>query len=326
MEASGRFCTRRQSNRLRTLRGLTLGALLTPPIITPALAGGDITNVGQPDVFAPFPLIDRDEMARLRGGFSIGGLEMEFGANVRTLIDNVVRLETIVQFTNNGIVSTSVDPQQITGGVPSASAGTLSNAAVQTAALIKDLVQGTIQGNSATVNQPNSLAVANAGNTQAVAGGGTQGRSATNLAGSLAAAGDLANRIKESLSSAGITTSTPEPPAVGGVQAPQIQARTDPAATAPTLSSSGSGGTQVDLSGLGDQIRGVVLNDTKGLTAAIQNITRNQITSTVINQANDRRIQVELNLQVDIKNFNQFSEALRSSLLNQRLSLQNHNL
>lgn len=265
----------------RPARGMVLGVLLTLPIATPALAGDQKTTAGSTHLFAPFPVISQDEMARLRGGFDVAGLNLEFGANVRTLIDNVVRLETVVQFTPAGLVSSHPDLAQVTTSAPNTGGAQFANVTRQMAGLVKNLAKGAVKGTGATANQANHLS-------------GLQ---------------DLANRIKgEALTSAGSA-------AASGNRAQQAGT-----AANPTVSRVGSGGTQIDLSGLGDSIRGVVLNDTKGLTAAIQGIAQNQITSTVINQANDRRIQVQLDLQVDIKNFSQYSEALRSSLLNQRLA------
>lgn len=279
MTASVRFSASRWIIS-RSARGMALGVLLTLPIATPALAGGQKATAGPTHLFAPFPVIDQDEMARLRGGFDVAGLNLEFGANVRTLIDNVVRLETVVHFTPAGLVSSHPDLAQV-ATAPNTSGAQFANVAQQTAGLVKNLTKGAVKGTGTAANQVNSLS-------------GLQ---------------DLANRIK-----GGTLTSA------GSAAASGNRAQQAGTAANPTVSRLGSGGAQIDLSGLGDSIRGVVLNDTKGLTAAIQGITQNQITSTVINQANDRRIQVQLNLQVDIKNFSQYSEALRSSLLNQRLA------
>lgn len=287
----------------RPIRGMVMGALLTLSATTPAWAGDWSATAGSTDLFAPFPVIGHDEMARLRGGFNVAGLNLEFGANVRTLIDNVVRLETVVHFTKAGIVSSPANLSQLAAGTPNTSGGQLANVAEQTASLVKNMTKGAVSGAGAAARQSSS------------ADGRTQGRTTIDL-GALSSLSDLANRIK-----GGNPASSAGGAATNGAGAHQTGT-----VAGPTVSKLGSGSAQLDLSGLGDNIRGVVLNDTKGLTAAIQNITQNQITSTVINQANDRRIQVQLNLQVDIKNFSQYSEALRSSLLNQRLAQPNHNL
>lgn len=277
----------------RSIRGMALGALLTLPVATPALAGDWDAAIGPISPFAAFPIIGHDEMAQLRGGFNVAGLELQFGANVRTLIDNVVRLETVVHFTKAGLVSARPDLSQLAAGTPSAGGAQFANIAQQTAGLVKNVAKE-------AVNEPGA--------------GASQTTSAL---------GALANRIKgAALSSVGHAT----PSSVGQATANGAGAQPVSTADPATVSQLGSGGTQVDLSGLGDNIRGIVLNDTKGLTAAIQEVAQNRVTSTVINQANDRRIQVQLNLQVDVKNFSQYSEALRSSLLNQRLAQPNPNL
>lgn len=287
----------------RPIRGMVLGALLTLSATTPAWAGDWSATAGSTDLFAPFPVIGHDEMARLRGGFNVAGLNLEFGANVRTLIDNVVRLETVVHFTQAGIVSTPANLTQLAGGAPAAGGAQLANVAQQTAELVKNMAKGAVNGAGAAAHQSSS------------ADGRMQGRTTIDL-GALSSLSDLANRIKG------------ENPAssAGSAAANGAGARQTGTIAGPTVSKLGSGGAQLDFSGLGDNIRGVVLNDTKGLTAAIQGITRDHIVSTIINQANDRRIQVQLNLQIDIKNFSQYSAALRNSLLNQRLAQPNHNL
>ncbi|HET8700951.1 MAG TPA: hypothetical protein VFL97_04720 [Nitrococcus sp.] len=261
---------------------MTLGALLALPITTPAAASG--WQAG-PDPFAPFPVIGQNEMARLRGGFSLAGLDLEFGANVRTLIDNVVRLETIIHFTNAGIVTSQANlPQTAAGTLNTVGGAQLANAAQQTAGFVKNMATGAVNGGSVTANQANSI---------------------TGLV-------NLADQIKAGNLSTTANGADPQPGSA--------------TTSGPAINNVGSGAAQLNLSGLGNDIRGVVLSDTKGLTAAIQNITQNQITSTIINQANDRQIQVQLNLQVDVKNFSQYSAALRSSLLNQRLAQTNRNL
>lgn len=200
------------------MRRIALGALLALSLIPSALAGEGKPTIGSTDVFAPFPVIPPEEMAHLRGGFKVAGLELEFGASVRTVIDDVVRLETIVHFTKNGLVSSTRNLTQ-----------TIANAA-----------------------------------------------------------------------------------GARGVQAGTMSIRY-----------LGSGGTQLDFSGLGERISGVVLSDAQGLTAAIYNVTDGQIITTVINQASHRHIHVEMNLRINVKNFSEYSASLHNMLLNQHIAQQN---
>jgi len=46
-----------------------------------------------------------DEMSDMRGGFSVGGLELAIGANIRTFIDGALVLESMAQVTASGMVS-----------------------------------------------------------------------------------------------------------------------------------------------------------------------------------------------------------------------------
>ncbi|MCO6440552.1 MAG: hypothetical protein J5I81_05555 [Nitrococcus mobilis] len=299
-------------NRIRhPLQGMLLGALLTLPIAHPTLAGEwSATAESANNPFAAFPVIDHDQMAQLRGGFNIGGLELEFGANVRTLIDNVIRLETIVQLTQAGWVSSNRDLAQAAGNMGNARGSQLSQIAQDTAGLVKDLATGAVNGSQ--TGSANSAAIATAGNTQAAAASQGQGGGivSIDLAGQLAGLRNLANQIGAEAASAK-NSAVNESTVQSGV------------VTGPRIGRLGSG-AQVDLSCLGDKIQGVVLNDTKGLTAAIQQFTRDRISNTVINQANNRRIDIQMNIEVNVKNFSEYNAALRNTLLNNRL-LSNQN-
>ena len=282
----------------RPVQGMALGALLTVPFAAPALAGESS------DPFAAFPLIRHEQMAELRGGFNVGGLELEFGANVRTLIDNVVRLETIVQLTKAGLISSNRD---LVDAAANTRGSQLAQVAQDTAGLVKGIVEGAVHGGE--TRPASSAAVATAGKAQASAAGSGRQLVSIDIANRLAGLRNLANRIGTEASSAEGATASATATQPG-------------AATTPAVSRLG-GGPKLDLSGLGEEIRGVVLSDTKGLTASIQELTRNRISNTIINQANDRHIDIEMNIQVDVKNFSQFSESLRNGFLNQRLANQN---
>ena len=63
-----------------------------------------------PGLFAHARVIEAAEMAELRGGFTAGGIDMSFGATLRTMIDDI-RLETVMNVTRAGenIVSQTRD-------------------------------------------------------------------------------------------------------------------------------------------------------------------------------------------------------------------------
>lgn len=48
-------------------------------------------------------VISEAELDTLRGGFNLGGMELNFGAKLTTLINNTIRYETEVAFRNTGI-------------------------------------------------------------------------------------------------------------------------------------------------------------------------------------------------------------------------------
>lgn len=144
------------------------------------------------DDFHRGTVIAEAELNQMRAGFNIGGLDVDFGASLQTMIDNSVELVSVVNFTKAGA----------------------------------DIVSQTFRDPSRSASQ---------------VGPGT-GLSVTDM--------------------------TP-----GGV----------------------------DLSGLTD-FSGVTLSDSKGFTAALQNITRNAIVSGVVSNASGRDIQQRIDIDVRLNN------------------------
>lgn len=72
------------------------------------------------DTFHASEVVSLAEMDGLRGGFRYAGMEFEFGANVRTFVDNELVLETIVSFSEALPSITEVRPTS-TGSGPTSS-------------------------------------------------------------------------------------------------------------------------------------------------------------------------------------------------------------
>lgn len=171
------------------------------------------------DVFAQAQVIATQDLAELRGGFSIAGLEMSFGATLRTMIDNV-RLETVLNFTEAGI-------------------------------------------NIASQSLHNTNQIGN----------------------------DITEQTQQIfLVGPGIGKSVLEVAPEG-----------------------------VDIPGL-KNFSGAVVNDAKGFTAALYNITHEAILSTVVGNASNRVIRHELDLRLDIGNMDAVRAAqLRSTIMDSLL-------
>lgn len=75
----------------------------------------------------------------------------------------------------------------------------------------------------------------------------------------------------------------------------------------------------IDLSGL-KNATGILINDRKGAILALHEANRECITSMVVNQATGRDIRQELNVDVTVRNFQQFRDTMRDTLLSNRLS------
>ncbi|MBB3189707.1 hypothetical protein [Halomonas cerina] len=144
------------------------------------------------DVFHRGAVIAETELDQMRAGFNIGGLDVDFGARLQTMIDNSIELVSVVNFTKAGT----------------------------------DLVSQTFRDPSRSASRM---------------GAGTE---------------------------LSVTDITP-----GGI----------------------------DLSGLAD-FSGIALNDPKGFTAALHNITRNAIVSGVVSNASGRDIQQRIDIDIRLNN------------------------
>ncbi|WP_254276907.1 hypothetical protein [Halomonas sp. 3H] len=58
---------------------------------------------GEHDIYYRGEAIEEGDLASLRGGFRIGGMELAFGAELTTLIDEQVQLVSLVNITPSGV-------------------------------------------------------------------------------------------------------------------------------------------------------------------------------------------------------------------------------
>lgn len=58
-------------------------------------------TVESAELYSGLQMIDLNDLDKMRGGFSFGGMEMTFGATLSTLIDNI-KLETVFNITSGG--------------------------------------------------------------------------------------------------------------------------------------------------------------------------------------------------------------------------------
>lgn len=84
---------------------------ISPDIATAAYENGD----------AAMPFVANAELANLRGGFAIGGLNIALGADIKTFLNGQLALHTTVSWDNQAITQTHV----ISGGLTMADAGNL---------------------------------------------------------------------------------------------------------------------------------------------------------------------------------------------------------
>ncbi|MDN3523260.1 hypothetical protein [Halomonas ramblicola] len=91
----------------RTRRGTPLctvmgTCLLVGSVLSWSASGSEEIGGSPDDVYHRGVVMDESEMAQLRGGFNIAGMELDFGAELRSLIDDKVQLVTRLNFTRTG--------------------------------------------------------------------------------------------------------------------------------------------------------------------------------------------------------------------------------
>lgn len=165
------------------------------------------------DVFSEIAVISDNELGGIRGGFRVGGLDINIGAIVRTFIDGRLALQSQLTVANNGSFKN-------------------------------------------TITSPASLGIPGA--------------------------------IVISKNGAG----------------PSLQAVTPKG---------------VNLNGL-EGSEGIVINDSRGFTAVLQNISKDRILNTIVNQSSGRKIQHKVDVDVTIKNFSQLQRATRRAMLTHHFS------
>jgi hypothetical protein len=129
--------------------------------------------------FDAIPTASLDLLAALRGGLRVGGLDMEFAANVRTLVNGTLVLESIANLTPGGTVttqsnmpSTGVDPMTLSfvsgqgGAQSSALPATLSGLAGQSGVVVGDPTGVTTALHSVTREQILGVIFTTASNQQ----------------------------------------------------------------------------------------------------------------------------------------------------------------
>jgi len=93
--------------RLAALSALAI-ALAAVPVARADSAGAGLSGAADP--FAAVPVYGPGDLADMRGRFTAGGFVMDLGANVRTFLDGVPVLETVVSLGDDGFVSHGTIP------------------------------------------------------------------------------------------------------------------------------------------------------------------------------------------------------------------------
>lgn len=94
---------------------LAFGVVAALALSGNAHAGGAVTERMSADPLRDLRAIGGDDLDELRGGFSIAGLDMELGANVRTYFNGVQVVETVVSITPGSVTTTSTQLAEMPG-------------------------------------------------------------------------------------------------------------------------------------------------------------------------------------------------------------------
>lgn len=77
----------------------------------------------KPDEFRRGTIIAEEELGQMRAGFNLGGLDVDFGARLQTLIDNRIELVSVLNFTRAGVDIISQTFQDPVGSATRVGAG-----------------------------------------------------------------------------------------------------------------------------------------------------------------------------------------------------------
>jgi hypothetical protein len=227
------------------------------------------------DAFRWLVPVSREELAQIRGGFVFGGWELEFGANLRTLVDGRLALESLIRFGEGGIISEQTTVHSLPA-VPAAVAELMPQLGLPVD------VPAQAQGAADPVTgRPTSQPVANA----TAAPRSAPLKATTNTAAPTAPA-----------PTATATTVTPVGEGSGALSVGDLA----------TLG--------LDVPGL-EGSKGVLIEDHRGATLALHDVLRDRIASFVISRASGQDLRQELNIDVTIKNFKAQQEVLRSAII-----------
>jgi len=141
--------------------------------------GSAASGPAHAQAFHAVPTASLDLLAALRGGLRVGGLDMEFAANVRTLVNGALVLESTTNLTPGGTTATQssmptmgVNPQTLSfvsgqgGAQSSALPANLSGLAGQTGVVVADPTGLTTALHSVTREQILGVVLTTASNQQ----------------------------------------------------------------------------------------------------------------------------------------------------------------
>lgn len=100
-----------------TLSGALLASASALGMTGMGTSGPGILSGATHDIYYRGEIIPDDSLGGLRGGFSLAGMEMNFGAKLTTLINNRIRYETEVAFSRAGAEVLSRTLNDGTGGM-----------------------------------------------------------------------------------------------------------------------------------------------------------------------------------------------------------------
>lgn len=96
-----------------------------------ALLAGAAPAFAASDELAGLEVVSDSELARQRGGFSLAGMEISLGAEIRTFLDNQLVLQTNVSWTPAGAVTTQIVSGALTqAGAAELQAGILTSGGI----------------------------------------------------------------------------------------------------------------------------------------------------------------------------------------------------
>jgi N-acetylmuramoyl-L-alanine amidase len=279
-------------------------------------------------VLASLLPIGDDELASARGGFSVGGVDFNFGASVQTLVNGQLALQTNLQWTAAGAVVTQL--QGLGTKIQTQVASTLANAGINvptTSSPVQATVTTSPTTSAASASPATVATTPVVSNTQSTLNG------ASALTGGAITSSPQVSATPATNSVVTVPTTVSGSPASTTTIPVGVSISPSTSSTASNISSQASNITPnnsitpsnspASQSGSSPTVlSGVQIQSATGSTEVLANVANGQIQSVVLNTASNQNIAQNTNILLTIYNFSSWQQMLAQHAMSAQLANQ----